>query len=94
MRVLPCNWYLLIGIHLHILVWKPGRNRGKRQRVQEKAPTYQLNQFSSEFCRNNFALSRFIVALEALSRGTFQKEGYHSVFEHYLLLSRRHVPLF
>ena len=93
MRVLPCNWYLLIGIHLHIPVWKPGRNRGKRQRVQEKAPTYRLNQFYSEFCRDNFALPRFILTLEALNRGTFKKEGNRSVFEHRHILRSHHAPL-
>jgi hypothetical protein len=93
MRVLPCNWYILIGIHLHLRVWKPGRNRVKRLRVQEKAPTYRLNQFYSGFCRDNFSHPRFIFALEELSRGTFKNEGNCSVFEHYLLSSRRRVPL-
>jgi len=93
MHVLPCNWYLLIGIHLHLPVWKPGRNQGKRLRVQEKAPTYRLNEFYSEFCRDNFALPRFILTLEELSRGTFKKEGNRSDFEHRHILRSRHAPL-
>jgi hypothetical protein len=94
MHVFPCDWYLLRSIHLHLPVWKPGRHRGKHQRVYEQSPTHRLNEFYSEFCRDNFALPRFILALEALSRGTFQTEGYYSVFEHYLLSNSRHVPFF